>query len=185
MAGEPTGRKRGPKGSAIAKYRRDLGIYREWLEGRSAASLARENDLSDRQVREILRQMREVAEHPRDPSPYEVVDRVLLAAEEVLCDLARARDGLTGAARVSALGAYLRGLQRYVDLLGKAGRLPDPERGSIERDIEHTAETILAVFRRYIVPVEARREIRDLLRSKSTSGSTGSTVAKSPGAQRA
>ena len=167
MAGEPTGRKRGPKGSTIEKYRRDLDIYREWLEGRSAAALAREHDLSDRQVRAVVKDMREVAaDPPRDRSPQRIADEMIVRMEEGMRELALAANDLDGAARVRAIGVRLRALNSYYRLLEKAGRVPsEPRQWRTERDIARVAEVVLDVFDRYGVPVEARREIRDLLRS--------------------
>ena len=51
-------------------------------------------------------------------------------------------------------------------MLGRAGRLPEPDRAvqrDVQPDIERAVDTVLDVFRRYEVPVEAQREIHDLI----------------------
>ena len=164
MAGESGARKPGPRGTAIEKHRRDVAIFEAWLRGRSAAGLAREHALSDRQVREILRGMREAAKTTDDPSPEETVDRVLAHAEEAIADLYSIGEELSGAARIAAIGARLRALNGYWRLLEKSGRVPsEPRQWRTERDIERMIEVVISVFNRYEVPIEARREIRDLL----------------------
>ncbi len=101
---------------------------------------------------------------PRDPSPERIIDEMIVRTEEGLGDLARAGDDLTGAARVRALGAYLKGLDQHFRLLQKAGRVPtEPGQFDNERDIARAVEVIHDVFERYAVPVEARREIRGVL----------------------
>lgn len=74
----------GPRGTAAEKHRRDLAIYRAQLRGRSAADLARDYDVGGRQAREVVRQMREAADPTHDPSPEEIIARVLLAIEDAL-----------------------------------------------------------------------------------------------------
>ena len=172
--GKRGGRKRGPKGTATQKYRRDLAIYRGWLEGRSAAALAREHDLSDRQARAIVRGMKEAAKPARDPSPEEVVERVLAHAEEAIGDLYSTGKELSGAARVGAIGARLRALNGYFTLLEKSGRVPSgPMQWRTERDVARVIEVVLHVFDRYGVPVGARREIRDLLDGRGRAPEAG------------
>jgi hypothetical protein len=84
--------------------------------------------------------------------------------EEAIGDLARAADELTGTARVRACSAHVQALDGYYGLLEKAGRVPtDRNRMPVEQDVEQTIETILDVFRRHDVPVEAQREISDIL----------------------
>jgi hypothetical protein len=160
----PAARKPGPRGPAAAKYRRDLHIFREYLEGRSGAALAREYGLTARQIRQIVSDMREAATPPAERSPEQIIDEVIVRMEEAMRELAEAREGLTGAAQLKAISAYLNGLEQYFRLHQRAGRIPsEPGQWRTERDIERTVEVILDVFERYQVPIEAQREIRDLL----------------------
>jgi hypothetical protein len=70
----------------------------------------------------------------------------------------------SGTARVRALSARLKALEGYCRLLERAGRIPDqPRQWIVEQDIDRAVDVIVDVFQRYDVPVEAQREIRDLL----------------------
>jgi hypothetical protein len=174
MAEVPGGRKRGPRGTAIEKYRRDINIFRQHLEGRGAAAIAREHDLSDRQIRQIVSDMREAATPPAERSAEQIIDEVIVRMEEAMRELAEAREGLTGAAQLKAISAYLNGLEQYFRLHQRAGRIPsEPRQWRTERDIERTVEVILDVFERYQVPVEAQREIRDLLDGRGKAPEAG------------
>ena len=156
------------------KYVRDLNILREYLEGRSAAALARDHNLSDRQVRAIVRAMREAVKSRDDPSPEEVVERVLAHAEEAIADLYDLGQELSGSARITAIGARLRALKVYWRLLEKSGRVPSgPEQWRTERDIQRVVEVVIRVFNDYDVPVQARREIRDLLDGRGRAPEAG------------
>ena len=72
-------------------------------------------------MREIVRHMREVAAPPRDPSPEQIADEVIVRMEEAMRDLAEARADLTGTALVKALGVYLKALMGHYRLLEKPG----------------------------------------------------------------
>ena len=72
-----------------------------------------------------------------------------------------------------ALSAHLRALQTYFRVLQKADRVPEPRRASIEEDVERMVQTVLDVFRRHDVPVEAQREIHDLLVGRGTAPEAG------------
>ncbi len=65
---------------------------------------------------------------------------------------------------MESISARLKALEAYFRLQQRAGRVPsEPGQFATERDIARAVEVILDVFERYAVPVEARREIRDLL----------------------
>jgi hypothetical protein len=118
--------------------------------------------------------MREATKPTPDRSPQEVVDRVLAHAEEAIADLYSTGEQLSGSARVGAISARLRALNGYWRLLERAGRVPSgPKQWRTERDIERTVEVILDVFERYRVPVEAQREIRDLLDGRGRASEAG------------
>jgi hypothetical protein len=118
--------------------------------------------------------MREVAKPTCDPSPEEVVVRVLAHAEEAIADLYSTGQGLSGSARIGAIDARLRALNGYWRLLEKSGVVPSgPKQWSAYRDIERVANLILDVFERYHVPIEAQREIRDLLDGRGRAPGAG------------
>ena len=108
--------------------------------------------------------MREVESPPCDPSPEQIIDEVIVRFEEGMRELALAEDDLTGADRMKSISTRLKALEAYFRLQQRAGRVPtEPRQFANERDIARAVEVILDVFERYAVPVEARREIRDLL----------------------
>ena len=149
---------------------RNSEIVQARLRGLGEAGVARRFGVTPRQVRRVLAEYRESRPRLDGIDPIEVVLDALdgygaLAEEFAVLAENTSHDGV----RLGAIKGRLETHRARIDLLQAAGVLPaDLPQLRVLQDVDTTAEVILTVFNRYRVPVEARREIRDILRGGGT-----------------
>jgi hypothetical protein len=152
--------------------RRDEEIVLARMRGRSWRGIAAEHGLSERQCQAIMREYRESHPTIRGRDPMELLDEMLERWEGAQDQLAEiAATSKHDATRVGAIRTSLDAMRAQADLLVAVGVLPR-DLGAFQREVDarQAVRTILGVFERHAVSIEAQDEIRAAL---SPNGSRG------------
>lgn len=106
------------------RQNRDMEMFRGYLRGLLPSTLAMTYGLGERRVREIIKRQRESIRPLTTQRAEDVLQDYLLALDAMIDELAAVSAGLTGGARVSAIGQRLAAMKEKRDVLQGVGVLP-------------------------------------------------------------
>jgi hypothetical protein len=148
--------------TALEQAQRDNEIFRAWLRGASAVTLAATFDLSVEAIANVLKATKaDTLAMSRGRAPIEIVEDWLLRMEAAVDELAQVSARESGSVRVAAIGKRLEAMSKLIEVMQSTGILPhDLGTLRIDLDARKVSAQLLAIFNRYPeIPVEAKRDV--------------------------
>ena len=156
-------------GSSKARYERNRGIVAAHLAGSSAKDVAQAVGLTDRQVRNVLKEWREAgASELQNVNPAELLFELLELSREVASEFAAtAQEADNTAAKVGALRGRLEALGQQRQILERAGVLEaQVVRVQVDAQVRELAALFVTVCREHEVPENAMQAVLQAITAK-------------------
>jgi hypothetical protein len=150
---------------AQRKVDRDREIIADRLRGLIWPTISQRHQVSERHCREIFQQQRQSQPTLAELDPLQLVEEALQRREALIEELALlAERSRHDAVKLGALKAQHAALVDHTGLLIACGLLPRSlGRIGIQIDVQRVTQQVIALFDRYGVDQEARRELVELL----------------------